>query len=384
MLRRIQALNYRCLREVDIKLDGNFHALVGPNGSGKSALLDVVAFFRDLMADGLEAAIAQRTNNFQDLVWARPDDPLAFELALEFDASGLSKETTIDTTIDKFVRFQLRASEHGHDGLSATVWIDQMQQPAPAEPGYVFQASPGGNILVIEFGPDEPARGRHVPSAWRPDAARTVEPYLESSIQALVLKSSVLRQASSPKGRLHRLAPDGSNLPWAIQRLKRIDEPQFDAWLRHVQTTLPEIRALRVVEREDDRHAYLMIRYANGVEVPSWAISDGTLRLLALTLVAYLSETQTIYLLEEPENGLHPLALETVYQSLSSVYDSQVLVATHSPVFLRCAELDEILCFSKAEDESTRIVPGRERISLADWRNVAGTDLIFASDILGR
>ncbi len=40
------------------------------------------------------------------------------------------------------------------------------------------------------------------------------------------------------------------------------------------------------------------------------------------------------------------MAVETIYQSLSSVYDSQVLVATHSPVFLGCAqpERDPVLC----------------------------------------
>ncbi len=33
--------------------------------------------------------------------------------------------------------------------------------------------------------------------------------------------------------------------------------------------------------RPEDRHRYVMIRYKNGIEVPSWALSDGTLRLLA-------------------------------------------------------------------------------------------------------
>jgi hypothetical protein len=34
-----------------------------------------------------------------------------------------------------------------------------------------------------------------------------------------------------------------------------------------------------------------MIRYKNGIEVPSWALSDGTLRLLALTLLAYVPDS---------------------------------------------------------------------------------------------
>ena len=42
MIRRIQALDYRCLRHADVRLD-DFHVLVEPNASGKSTLLDVIA-----------------------------------------------------------------------------------------------------------------------------------------------------------------------------------------------------------------------------------------------------------------------------------------------------------------------------------------------------
>ena len=63
MIRRIQALNFRCLRYVDVEL-GRFHILVGPNASGKSTLFDVIAFLGDLVSNGLEAAVESRTSNF--------------------------------------------------------------------------------------------------------------------------------------------------------------------------------------------------------------------------------------------------------------------------------------------------------------------------------
>lgn len=72
-----------------------------------------------------------------------------------------------------------------------------------------------------------------------------------------------------------------------------------------------------------------------GREVPSWIVTDGTLRLLALALPAYLTEFDGIYLIEEPQNGIHPKAVATMIQSLSSVYKAQILLATHSSVILR-------------------------------------------------
>ena len=84
MIRRMQALNYRCMQYADVEL-GRFHILVGPNASGKSTLFDVIAFLGDLVSGGLDAAVKSRTSNFQDLVWGRPAAGLGLELAVEFD-----------------------------------------------------------------------------------------------------------------------------------------------------------------------------------------------------------------------------------------------------------------------------------------------------------
>jgi len=82
MIRRIEALNFRCLRYVSQKLE-NFQVLVGPNASGKTTFLDVVAFLGDFVTGDLDRAISERTQNFQDLVWGRSGN--SFELAVELE-----------------------------------------------------------------------------------------------------------------------------------------------------------------------------------------------------------------------------------------------------------------------------------------------------------
>ena len=103
MISRIQALNYRCLRHVDIHLD-SFHILVGPNASGKSTLLDVIGFLSDLVRGGLVEAMEKRTQNFQDLVWNRPKRNMGFELAVEFDVPP----RIVDALPDEIDRQRLR------------------------------------------------------------------------------------------------------------------------------------------------------------------------------------------------------------------------------------------------------------------------------------
>ena len=115
MLRRIQALNYRCLRYVDVGLD-RFHVLVGPNGSGKSAFFDVVAFACEVLSGRLHDAVDARTKNFQDLVWGRPKDDLWFEIALEFEAPNSPTDDRSPREIDsQLLRYELAVCEADGD-----------------------------------------------------------------------------------------------------------------------------------------------------------------------------------------------------------------------------------------------------------------------------
>lgn len=111
--------------------------------------------------------------------------------------------------------------------------------------------------------------------------------------------------------------------------------------------------------------------------------SAGTLRLLALTIPAYLKDMQGVFLVEEPENGIHPKAIETVIQSLTSIYHGQVLIATHSPVVINQLEARQILCFAKDASGATDIVSGDNHPRLKDWkRGKPDLGILLASGIL--
>ena len=134
--------------------------------------------------------------------------------------------------------------------------------------------------------------------------ATWVKRLLMEGVQRLMLNSAAMSRPAPP-GSPSDLQPDGSNLPWAIEAL-RGDPRRFDRWVAHVRTALPDVTGIETIEREEDRHRYLRVTYQTGLQAPSWTISDGTLRLLALTLVAYVPARDRIYLIEEPENGIHP------------------------------------------------------------------------------
>jgi predicted ATPase len=419
MIRLIEVLNYRCLRYISQPLE-RFHVLVGPNASGKTTFLDVIAFLGMMVSDGLEAAVDERTKTFTDLLWGR--DGTSFELAIEADIQE-AHATALNGKFDR-IRYEVSVGLHPETkevGILQERAILKKQRPIRQEQRSLFPSEPrppqtimskvgkqneqtvlskglqgndnyyaeireesGGKGWIPSFrlGPKRSALGNLPEDERRFPASTWFKRYLTDGVQSFVLNSLVIRRASPP-GQGIGFKPDGSNLPWVIERLKDAEGDKFRAWINHLQTALPDVVGISTVERADDRHRYLKVQYSNGLEVPSWMVSDGTLRLLALTLPAYLPQFSGVYLVEEPENGIHPGAIETLFQSLSSVYSAQMLLATHSPVILSQAELSQVLCFKKTDLGATDIVAGPQHPALKDWKGQPNLDVIFASGVLG-
>ncbi len=417
MIACVEALNYRCLRYVRQEL-GPFQVLVGPNASGKSTFLDVITLLGDLLCNGLVEAIHQRSPDLRTLAWMGQSDRI--ELAVELVIPG-ERRSKLPQNAYKRARYEVAIGENARGELTIldeTLWLKPHRGPKQTQLSLFPESAPPPDSVVI-------GEGKHAPLGWKKVVRKKAESgidYLSSEttkwnipfrfgpqklalanlpedeerfpvatwvkrvlmdgIQRLVLNSEAMRRPAAPGGP-RAFQPDGSNLPWAVHQLQKDAPERFKRWVAHVATALPDLQDIETIERPEDRHRYLSIRYATGLSVPSWTTSDGTLRLLALTLLAYLGGGERVYVIEEPENGIHPAAVETVYQSLSSAYDVQVLCASHSPVVLSRAEPEQLLCFTKTEQGETAVIRGHEHPVLRDWQRGADLGTLFAAGVLG-
>jgi predicted ATPase len=420
MITKIEALNFRCLRYISQPLN-SFHILVGPNASGKTTFLDVISFLSQLVSNGLDFTINERARNFKDLLWKGTGN--RFELAIEarLPKSIFNKFSKSRRPFD-LIRYEVAiGTEKNIDQVSilaervllkaykSSEPVQRTLFPMMPEFAHTIISTGSRNILTVvnkvktgndyfrtefleekakswqyafKLGPQKSALGNLPADETQFPATTWLRNLLTEGVQPFVLNSLLIRKASPPSQR-KGFKPDGSNLPWVIDDLNKKNPARFSDWIAHLQTALPDIEGIRTVEREDDRHRYLVIKYKGGLEIPSWVVSDGTLRLLALTLPAYLPELQGIYLIEEPENGIHPRAVETVLQSLSSVYDAQLLLATHSPVILGITKAEQILCFAKTVEGATDIIAGDLHPALKDWQGETNLGILFASGVLG-
>lgn len=419
MITLVEALNYRCLRYVQRPMKP-FHILVGPNASGKSTFLDVIGFLSDLVSDGLDDALSERSPLPEELLFARtgerielavearipdglreltskPDlDTVRYEIAIGFDEFGRGFEIEDERLLLKKAKVlgncQPSIFPMSHvppDSLltpkgrrDTRLIINKVRGGNDNFYSETYGRSGSGWAPSFKLGPQRSALGNLLADSNRFPVATWFREYLSAGVQRFVLNSSEIRRPSPPT-RVAGFLPDGSNLPWVIARMRKKNPKRYGTWIAHLRTALDDLKNITTVERPEDRHCYMVYEYAGGLKVPSWLVSDGTLRLTALTLPAYWSELQGIYLIEEPENGIHPKAVVTAYDSLSSMYESQVLLATHSPVVLNTAGLDDVLCFAKDDDGATDIVLGSEHPKLRNWQGKTDLGTLLASEILG-
>ena len=419
MITLVEALNYRSLRYVARPLSP-FHVLVGPNASGKTTFLDVIGLLGDVVSDGLENALTDRAPDPRDLLFRRQGTRL--ELAVEAAVPDQLRQLAMNPNLDT-VRYQVTIGFDNTDRqfeFKAETLVLRKKAKVSKPPQREFPELPpslpaslqvgirqrdnkvlinkvfGGNdnfynetkrsdrswAPSFRLGPMRSALGNLPADEASFPIATWFREYVASGIQRFMLNSREIRHPSPPT-RVAGFLPDGSNLSWVVARLRENDPDRHDAWIRHLRTALPDLIDIKTIERPEDRHCYMTYEYAGGLCVPSWLVSDGTLRLTALTLPAYLADLRGVYLIEEPENGIHPGAVATVFDSLRSVYAAQVLLATHSPVVLSVASAGDVLCFAKDENGATDIVLGSEHPRLQGWQEGADLGTLLASGVLG-
>lgn len=233
---------------------------------------------------------------------------------------------------------------------------------------------PAGQVALALLPPD----GQLYP------AANWFRNMLEQEAVFFDPKWNTLRSASPP-GNTAGITTNGSSMPWLALELQKTDPPRFERWVKHVKTGLRQVKAIRAVEREEDHHAYFVVTYENDYEVTSSGLSEGTLRLMALTLIPYLplERLPAHLVIEQPEDGIHPRAIETVLDALKSIYDCQVWVSTQSPLVLAHTEVKDVLCASIEKDGSAQVITGEHHPRLKDWKGSVDLGTLLATGVLG-
>lgn len=427
MITRIEAYNYRCFSTLAVDVD-RYQVLAGSNGSGKSTLLDIPILLGDLLrADRIADAFLRvtpqhataRASSFAELRHRGLEEDLVFSIEAELPQD--IREVFLDASVARsrrppptHARYEVRLGvfnrglevneeylflypaeyppergvplqgrSAGGRSRPASTWRRVLDRPDGRQTKLTAETTIRGPRLLFTIEPEQLALASIPADSSQFPAARWVIELLRQRAVFYDPNWDVLRRAAAP-GNPIELLPDARNAPWLALELSRTEPDRFRFWIDHVRTALPQVTDIGVHERDDDHFAYFSVGYTGGYRVTSSGLSDGTLRILALSLLPYLpaEALPTLMVTEEPENGIHPQAIETVVQSLSSVQDCQVWLSTHSPIVLSKTDLGDVLAARIADDGAAEVVVGTKHPRLRDWRGSLDLGSLFASGVL--
>lgn len=398
--------NFKGIKEIAELPLSTFHVLVGPNGVGKSTFLDAVDFVRDCLAHSPATAVESRhIADFNDLTWMRQGGVIEIELWLDLGHF-------IPNLAESLILYRLAIRQDGKLGVCvedeqlkqySKSWLPSGKKVTFSEKvkpkrllgkttkGTDFYSREKGTYQdSFNFGLDKLTLALTPPDEDRYPTANAVRRFLMQGVRYIQLDSPAMR-LPCPATRPADLELDGTNLARVVGRLLGANgggqpcwakqDSTVAHWVEHLRYALPDLANIGWARRQADNAEYLLLRYNNGLEAPSWVLSDGTLRMLALTLPAFLPDEPALYMVEEPENGVHPKALEIILRSLSSIPGAQMLLATHSPFVVQQCGIEPLLCFTR-DESGAHITPGSEHPMLKSWEGFPDLGIVFAAGVL--
>lgn len=359
----IDAVHIRGFRSLaDVRLTDlpNAAVLIGDNGSGKSNIIRFFELVSEMLRHRRLGEFVERHGGADDQLFggSRVTSRIEAEISQRADRGLYDYRFTLACGQDERLFFAAEAFRFRNAADdNAAQWQDLGSGHREAR---LPEIAPGGAYPGVN-----PQTARAVLRQLRSCA---VYQFHDTSHFSNLKKSWDVQDNA-------RLRPDAGNLAAILYRMEQEDYRRYKYICLRIARVLPDFDRFDLAER----YGKVILRWR-----PKWGdktigahlTSDGSLRFFALATLLSLPAEQLddVILLDEPELGLHPSALDLVgglINGLSS--ERQIIVATQSPVLVDTFEMDEIftLELAKGQTRISRIVP-KQYQRLLDADRTAG------------
>ena len=174
-----------------------------------------------------------------------------------------------------------------------------------------------------------------------------------------------------------RLKPNGANLSSVLYTLCQEKSPNIKGNILSIVRNLPdnEIEDIAFVKTElNDVIFFLKEKYSK-YAMDAKQLSDGTLRCLAIVALIFSEEPNSMVVMEEPDNGIHPSRVKRLLQTVCRIAKERRLTlvfTTHNPVLMDA--IDEynaegiVICYRNQNDGGSHF---RRMVDFPDYFRLA-------------
>ena len=322
--------------------------LIGPNGSGKTNFLGVFSFLNAIRTGGLQEYVAKaggadRVLHFGSRVTER------FFVRVSFK--------------NEKNKYEISLTANGADELIPSAEVvhfwnrDQYDQPY--------------SKTITSQGREAGISSQHlsgIPRYVRQDLASwRLYHFHDTSV------ASPMKKTADVHDNRH-LRPDGTNLAPFLHLLRERHEDAYRLIVGTVRQVAPFFQdfTLDPLRLNPDKIRLEWQHEGTDAYFDATSLSDGTLRFMALATlflqpVAY---RPSVILVDEPELGMHPYAIDLLASLMKSASaDSQVIVSTQSSLLLDHLEPEDVLVADRVDGATqfTRLDSSRLESWLEDY-----------------
>jgi predicted ATPase len=348
----IKIQNYKSIRETDDILIKPLNVLIGPNGAGKSNFISFFKFLNRLYEQQLQLYISQngRAENF-----------------LHFGIKGsdyLAGRIVFDNDWKNEYEFNMVPDQSGNL-IFAEEWSNTKQ----------------GDLKIEQSGHLESGLKNHT---WNRStylrqrlASFRIFHFHDTSFNAKVKQPSGTQDYAS-------LREDGGNLAAFLYRLQESHPQHFKVISRIIQSIAPFFQEFYLQPDEINLQQIFLRWKEKGSDQLFTAhnLSDGTLRMICLTTLLMQPHLPSTIIIDEPELGLHPFAIQKLAAMLKSVSDkTQIIVSTQSINLVDQFAADDVIVVERADNQT--VFKRQSEEALVAWREEYSLGELWSKNVLG-
>lgn len=342
---------------------GDVNILLGANGAGKS---NIVSFFKMLgfmMTGKFQQYIAQNGTSQMFLHYGAKKTP-TISATLRFD----SRQNSFDV-------YSFCLSNAVPDRL--IISSEEIQWKSRNS----TKETPGNKQLISDF---------------NESALVSVTEQTERSIHNLVSGCKVyqfsdssmtapMRQTSTVES-AHYLQSEANNLASFLYFLKNNYRESYDRIVSYVRDVVPQFHDFYL----EPERGYISLKWtdtsANDYVLSSYQFSDGSIRFIALaTLLLQPKETMPwVIIVDEPELGLHPYAIDCLTNIIKDAsLHSQVIVATQSPILIDGFSANDVTIIERDSSTESSIARKLNEEDYKAWLDEYTLSELWNKNIIG-
>jgi len=346
-----------------ITLDiGSTNILLGANGAGKSNIISFFKMIGYMMNESLQQFIAQSGTNQKYLYYGSKKTPT---LSAEIRFDGKDSYDIYRFSLTNAVQDRLIISSEEIEWKNSRT------------------TSPISKQLISNFSESALNHLRSKDSAckivWDILAGCKVYQFNDSS--AL----SPMRQASTVES-AHYLQSEANNLASFLLYLKNGYTESYERIVSYVREVVPQFKEFYL----EPERGYVSLKWvdtsANDYVLSSDQFSDGSIRFIALaTLLLQPEKTMPrVIIIDEPELGLHPYAIDQLIEMIKDAsLHAQIIVATQSPALIDGFDASDVTVIERDEEHQCTVAKKLNGQDYSEWLNEYSLSELWNKNVIG-